>query len=554
MPRTTNLIAALLCATLLAPACAPAPPPASPPAPALLRDAPAWTRDAVCYEIFVRSFADSDGDGVGDLNGLIARLDYLNDGRPETTGDLGVSCIWLMPIMESPSYHGYDIVDYHTVDREYGTNDDFRRLVAEAHRRGIRVLIDLVLNHVSSQHPAFQDALADSASPFRNWFSFRPTDPRVRNPWGGNSWHRSPRRDEYYYAFFWQGMPDLNLEDPYLRAELMRIADSWLQDLGADGFRLDAIKFLVEAGDRVQDTEGTHAFLREFGAHVRQVAPAAFTIGEVFDSTGTLLSYYPDQLDGHFAFEVADSILAAVNRGDARGLLAPVLRLQAAVPAWRWSPFLRNHDQTRTLTFLHDDAARARVAATLLLTFPGLPFVYYGEEIGMTGDKPDERIRTPMQWADAPGAGFTAGTPWETLAPDWRRTNVAAQEADTASLLNLYRRLIRLRAQHPALATAGVLEPLATGRAEVAAYLRHAGDDAVLVVANLGDVPQPDVTLAAAATSLRPGRYTLTALLGGGAAAPLAVDNAGAVRDYRPLPVLAPHSAQVYALVAAGNN
>lgn len=511
------------------------------------RTPPAWTQGATCYEIFVRSFADSDGDGIGDFAGLTARLDYLNDGDPDTRADLGVRCLWLMPVAESPSYHGYDVSDYYRVEPDYGTADDFRRFIAEAHRRGIRVLVDLVLNHASSEHPAFRAALADTTSPYRGWFRFLPRHPGTRSPWGGDNWHRSPLREEYYYGFFWQGMPDLDLQNTAVRAETRRIADFWLRDMGVDGFRLDAIKFLVEEGDIIENTAGTHAFLREFGAHVRATAPDAFTIGEVWDSTGPLLAYYPDQLDGHFAFEVSDSILAAVRSGSARGLLAPVLRLQAALPAWRWSPFLRNHDQTRTLTVLEGDVARARLAAALLLTLPGLPFVYYGEEIGMTGDKPDERIRTPMQWTADPGAGFTTGTPWQPLALDWQRTSVAAQHEDSTSLLAQYRRLIQLRAQSPALGT-GELVPLTASHGSVAAWLRREGADVVLVVANLGDTLLTEVRLDSDPLALASGRYRASDLLGGRAAAPLRVNAAGAVRGYVPRAMLAPRELYVFSL------
>jgi alpha-amylase len=169
---------------------------------------PEWTRGAVCYEVFIRSFADSDGNGVGDLNGLTSRLDYINDGNPDSRADLGASCIWLMPVAESPSYHGYDVSDYYAVDREYGTADDFKRFVAEAHRRGIKVLVDMVLNHASSEHASFKSAIADTASPYRSWYRFSPT-PVGKGPWGMEAWHKSPARDEYYYGVFWQGMPDL---------------------------------------------------------------------------------------------------------------------------------------------------------------------------------------------------------------------------------------------------------------------------------------------------------------------------------------------------------
>src|SRR5207245_941190 len=171
--------------------------------------APAWTHGAVCYEVFVRSFYDSDGDGIGDLSGLISKLDYINDGNPASKRDLGASCIWLMPIAQSPSYHGYDVSDYYRVEPAYGTNDDFKHLVAEAHRRGIKVLVDMVLNHSSSEHPYFQAALHDTTSPYRTWYRFAPS-PLGKGPHGGDDWHRSPARDEYYYGVFWSGMPDLN--------------------------------------------------------------------------------------------------------------------------------------------------------------------------------------------------------------------------------------------------------------------------------------------------------------------------------------------------------
>src|SRR5256885_8288743 len=175
--------------------------------------APAWTHGAVCYEVFVRSFYDSDGDGIGDLSGLIRKLDYING--------LGASCIWLMPVAQSPSYHGYDVSDYYRVEPAYGTNDDFKRLVAQAHRRGIKVLVDMVLNHSSSEHPYFQAALRDTTSPYRAWDRFARMS-------SGEDWHRSPVRDEYYYGLFWSGMPDLNYETPAVRNEAKKIATFWL--------------------------------------------------------------------------------------------------------------------------------------------------------------------------------------------------------------------------------------------------------------------------------------------------------------------------------------
>jgi 1,4-alpha-glucan branching enzyme len=170
---------------------------------------PGWWDGAVCYEVFVRSFADSDGDGIGDLNGLMDRLDYINDGDPASEGDLGATCIWLMPVAEAASYHGYDTTDYYTIERDYGTNADFRRFVDEAHQRGVRVIVDLVLNHVSSQHPWFTSALADPQSPYRDWFLWSPSDPAYPGPWGQRVWHRAPGQESYYYLILCEGMPDL---------------------------------------------------------------------------------------------------------------------------------------------------------------------------------------------------------------------------------------------------------------------------------------------------------------------------------------------------------
>ncbi len=427
--------------------------------------APAWTRGAVCYEVFVRSFYDSNGDGIGDLNGLIEKLDYI--------AQLGASCVWLMPVAASPSYHGYDVSDYYKVEPAYGTNDDFKRLVKQAHRRGIVVLVDMVLNHSSSEHPYFQAALHDTTSPYRAWYRFAP-QPLGKGPWGGEAWHRSPVRDEYYYGVFWSGMPDLNYETPAVREEANKIATFWLREMDVDGFRLDAVPYVVEEGSCLAGCPGTHAFLHEYAAHLRSVRPNAYTVGEVWAGIAAMLPYYPDQLTSYFGFELSDSLLSTVRTGAAAGLLTGFLRLQDTLPAYRWSPFLTNHDQTRTLTVLGGDVARARLAATLLLTLPGLPFIYYGEEIGMTGDKPDPRLRTPMQWSPRPGAGFTSAKPWEAPQPDSLTTNVAVEDRDPKSLLNLYRQLLHLRRQNQALAT-GKLIALSTSSGQVAGYLRRGG-------------------------------------------------------------------------------
>ena len=232
-----------------------------------------WWQDAVCYEIFVRSFSDSDGDGIGDLQGVIDRLDYLNDGDPESHQDLGVNCIWLMPVTESPSYHGYDTVDYSTIEQDYGSNEDFNALVAAADERGIHILIDLVLNHVSVDHPWFQDAVSDPASPFRDSFVFSETDPDYQGSFGQQVWFPTPSGDAYYYATFGEGLPDLNYRNPDVTANAKDVARFWIEEMGVSGFRLDAIKHLIENGVEQESTEETHAWLRDFGAFLSSIDP-----------------------------------------------------------------------------------------------------------------------------------------------------------------------------------------------------------------------------------------------------------------------------------------
>jgi glycosidase len=503
--------------------------------------APSWLSGSTCYEVFVRSFSDSDGDGVGDLTGLINKLDYLNDG---TAKSLGVRCLWLMPIMVSPSYHGYDVSDYEHVNKAYGTDADFKRLVAEAHKRGIRVIVDMVINHTSSQLPAFQAALRDTASPYRAWYRFSPTK-GPDNRWGNNNWHHSNVRDEWYYGFFWQGMPDLNYERPEALNEMKRIATLWLNGFGVDGLRMDAVRYLVENGGQVDDQPGTHAVLRAYATHARTVKPESYTVGEVFGGNDALLPYYPGQLDAYFAFEPADSMIAAVKRGTVGGMLAPMLTLQQSVPWHRIAPFLRNHDQPRTMSELGGDAARARVASALLLTMPGVPYVYYGEELGMQGPKPDEKIRTPMAWSmSGPHLGFTTGTPWEAMNADSLVANVEAQSGDANSLLALHRALIRARTANKALSE-GALVPLVASDPALVAYARRAGTRTVLVIANLGDHAIVAPTVCDVQGIAAPGRHAARDLLTGRAATSIAIKRGDAASPYQPRTTLAPHEVLV---------
>ena len=503
MPQTARLLPALLLA-LVATGCrstgeAGAPPaapvadaaPASPAGPvAATPPEPGWWNGRVFYEIFVRSFADSTSgplanDGIGDLQGLIEKLDYLNDGDPATTSDLGITGIWLMPISPSPSYHGYDVTDYYGINPQYGTMADFRRFLAEAHRRGIRVVTDLVLNHSSSQHPWFEAALRGDPA-YRDWYIFVPPGevPTTRGPWNQQVWQE--KNGQHYYGIFWSGMPDLNYRTPAVTAEAYRIAEFWLRDVGVDGFRLDAVRHLIEDGDVMNDTPETVAWLKGFRLHVKQVAPGAMLVGEVWTNTETVSEYLRDgALDLAFEFDLAGAILDAAKSGTGAKLAYTLENAAASYPEGSYATMITNHDQNRVASELREDPRRLRLAASLLLTAPGVPFLYYGEEIGQIGAKPDEMIRNPMPWTGGPNGGFTAAAaPWEPLQPGHERRNVAAQDADPDSLLHHYRRLVRLRQAEPALAV-GAIRVLDTGRDDVIAYERTAGDRRLVVMANL---------------------------------------------------------------------
>ncbi len=319
-------------------------------------------------------------------------------------------------------------------------------------------------------------------------------------------------------------------------------------ELGVDGFRLDAVGHFFEQGEEPRNGPETHPWLRDFAAVLRGLQPDAFTVGEVWDSLGAIRAYYPDQLTAYFAFPVADALLDAVRSGSREELVAIVERVQREFPRGRWASFQRNHDQTRTMTELQGDVPRAKLAATLLLTLPGIPFIYYGEELGMTGAKPDPRLRTPMHWALSPAAGFTRGLPWEPLQPDSFTANVAVEDGDTASLLNRYRRLIHLRAAHPALGSAPEFVPLNSGAAAGLAYLRRAEHGTALVIANLGGQPLTSLALSSAAAVLPPGRYTVRPLLGRNPAATLRVGRDGRLRGWIPYVTLAPFESHILEL------
>jgi alpha-amylase len=512
-----------------------------------------WWDGRVFYEIFVRSFADSDGDGIGDFRGLTERLDYLNDGDPGTTDDLGITGIWLMPVFAATSYHGYDVTDYRRIDPAYGTDDDFRAFVDAAATRGIDVILDLVLNHTGVEHPWFAEA-RDPASPRADWYVWADEFPGYAGPGGQPIWHADG--DRWYLGQFWSGMPDLNLRNPEVTDELVDIARHWLTGYGASGFRLDAIKHLVEDDRTLQNTPETIAWLEDFNARVKAFAPDALLVGEVYDVTRQSARYVPGGVDLAFDFEVAGKILLGARIGEAASLATAQRDALAFYEDGAYAAFLTNHDQSRVMNEL-GNIAKARVAASALLTNPGIPFVYYGEEIGMAGGKPDPRIRTPLPWtSEAPGFGFTTGEPWEPFEPGWETANVAGQRATPGSLLAHYRDLVRVRQAHPALHRGSTFLPLRSTAPTVYAFLVQRAGDAVAVVINLGERPAPAAELAltagvacpfAGATVAYADGFGTTLAPGTALDAPtIAMD--GSFAGWLPVPELPPLSTLVIAL------
>lgn len=499
-----------------------------------------WWNDRVFYEIFVRSFYDSNGDSRGDLRGIIEKLDYLNDGNPETTTDLGVTGIWLMPVMKSVSYHGYDVLDYREIDPDYGTMDDLRELIEAAHARGIAVIVDMVFNHTARASRWFSDSL-DTNGPRADWYIWSGNDPGYPGPDLQRVWH--PYAGRYYYGLFSETMPDLNLANPEVTQELHDISRFWLEDVGVDGFRLDAVKHYIEEGTDQENTASTHAWTHSLTAFIKDVAPESMMIGEVWSNTYDASDYVNEgDLDLVFEFDLAQTMLDSAAMGDPAGVISLQQRAIDEYPPGQYGAFLANHDQNRVMNAVRNNPGAARVAAATLLTSPGVPFLYYGEEIGMTGQKPDERIRTPMQWDATPiTAGFTTAIrPWQALsAGNEEGVSVAAQTDDPASLLSFYRALVHLRNEHPALRQGDWLNLRASNR-DVYAFLRRTDDETLLVLINYTDDTISDLTLSARAGALTPVTQAGTIFGAADATAPTVAGD-GSFADYAPVSSLAPY-------------
>ncbi len=508
-----------------------------------------WWNDRVFYEVFVRSFYDSDADGIGDLQGVIQKLDYLNDGDPTTTTDLGVTGIWLMPIMQSPSYHGYDVTDYQTVEQDYGTNEDFRELMTAAHERGIAVIVDFVANHTSDQISWFR-ASARGDEDYADWYTWSDTDPGYAGPWGQGVWHE--RNGRYFYGVFWSGMPDLNYTNPEVTQTMYDNARFWLEDMGADGFRMDALRYVIEEGRSLADTDSTLAWNAAFNDYMDSINPNSLMVGEVWTDSDTVARYTAaGSLDLAFEFDLATAMMSAASSGTSSIMQSRAANVNELYPNGQYATFLTNHDQNRVMSQLRSDVDKAKVAASLLLTNRGVPFIYYGEEIGMIGEKPDERIRTPMQWElVATTVGFTeARRPWEPMQSNFTTANVATQTDNPDSLLSHYRSLIHLRNEHIALRQ-GEYVAVESGSRKLYAFIRQHADETLLVLINMDDAPITEYGLVLAAGSFTLG--TPEVIFGHGAVTPLTLTAAGGFDAYQPLTEIAPYSTTVIRLASAG--
>ncbi|MCU0302343.1 MAG: maltose alpha-D-glucosyltransferase [Candidatus Nanopelagicales bacterium] len=498
------------------------------------RNAP-WYQQAVVYEVFLRGFHDANGDGIGDLRGLTERLDYLQW--------LGVDCVWLLPFYPSPMRDGgYDVADLTGVHPDYGTLDDAVTLVEEAHRRGIRVIADLVVNHTSEQHPWFQESRSSRDNPKADWYVWGD-DP---NRWSearvifvdyeASNWTWDPVREQFYWHRFYSHQPDLNYDNPEVRAAMLAVVDHWL-GLGLDGLRLDAVPYLFEAdGTNGENLPATHEFLRVLRAHVDERHPGRVLLAEANQWPQDVVAYFGDGDECHMAFHfpLMPRMFMALRRGDA----TPVQRILADMPpipeGCQWAIFLRNHDELtlemvtdeerdymyaqyvtdprmrrnigisrRLFPLVEGDRRQAELLHSLLFTLPGTPVLYYGDEIGMgdnvhLGDR--DAVRTPMQWTPDRNGGFSRADFASLYLPPsldpvygFAVRNVESSTRSPASFLQWIRRMIAVRQRNPVLGLGGMLL-LETSNSAVLAYLRLPTNPAqrpILCVANFSAAAQP---------------------------------------------------------------
>ncbi len=410
-------------------------------------------QDRVFYSIFIRSFFDSNGDGIGDIDGITLKLDYLQR--------LGINGLWLSPFHPSDSYHKYDVKSYTQVDPEYGTLEDFKNLIEEAHERDMVVVMDLVINHTDDNHKWFQKALVGDDY-YRQFYHWKKKEQITEKE---EHWHSQPpdggvnNSDELFYGFFWKGMPDLNYDYEPVRDEVKKIAKYWIE-FGVDGFRLDAALHIYPfyTKDGEQNMWKSISWWQEFSTYVKSLKPNAFLVGEVWESDAIASEFSKNALD-NFNFALSGKVLEILKKEKDDGKVAQWLanyrdEIKAVRPDYVDATFLSNHDQNRIASELKGDTAKLKLAASILMTLPGTPFLYYGEEIGMKGVKPDEQIREPMPWYE-PGTIINGQTTWRQIIHNFpeKTKSAAAQWKDANSLLNHYKELIFIRKTQPALTT-----------------------------------------------------------------------------------------------------
>lgn len=445
------------------------------------------------YEVFVYSFYDSDGNGIGDLQGLIDKLDYINDGDPETDTDLGCNGIWLMPIMPSSTYHKYDVTNYEEIDPSYGTLDDFKTLITECHKRGINVIIDLVMNHTSSHHKWFREAsqylksLPEGAEPdasecpYVDYYNFAKEQNGGYCELEGTDW--------YYEAQFWSEMPDLNWDNDAIKAEFEQITKFWL-DQGIDGFRLDAVKEFY-TGNNEKNIE----ILRWFNDMVKSQKEDAYIVGEAWTDSTTYPQYYESGIDSlfDFAFSNKDGIIAktvnGINKATSYG--KNLVKMQELIQSYSDTaidaPFYTNHDMARGAGYYSGDnsAAQTKIAEAMNLLMTGNAFLYYGEELGMKGAGKDENKRAPMYWSlDENATGMCDG-PKDMEPIKMKYDSLEEQEKDGNSIYNYVKQVIALRNQYPAIARGEVAFDEGISDTNICAIQKTYEDEKLTIVFNI---------------------------------------------------------------------
>ncbi|GAB4205161.1 MAG: hypothetical protein OHK0022_30940 [Roseiflexaceae bacterium] len=491
-----------------------------------------WYKDAIFYELQVRSFYDSNGDGIGDFKGLTEKLDYLQE--------LGIDCIWITPFYPSPLRDdGYDVADYYGVHSDFGTLQDFKLFVREAHRRGLKVMTDLVMNHTSDQHAWFQAARSDPKSPYRNYYVWSDTDQRYQDAriiftdTERSNWTWDSVAKQYFWHRFFSHQPDLNFDNPRVRKAMIKAMRHWL-DLGVDGFRADAVPYLFEReGTICENLPETHRYLQEVRGYIDQHYPGRILLAEANQWPADVRPYFGNGDEFHMAFNfpLMPRLFMSLRREDRRPIIDIISQLPEIPESCQWCLFLRNHDELtlemvtdeerdymyyeyakdprmklnlgirrRLAPLLDNGRRRIELLNSILFSMPGSPIIYYGDEIGMgdnifLGDR--NGVRTPMQWSGDRNAGFSRADAARLYSPvisdpvyGYQAINVEAQQRDLSSLLNWMKRLIRIRKRYPVFGR-GAVEFLHPENQKVLAYIRRDEQQTVLVVCNLSRFVQP---------------------------------------------------------------